>query len=112
MGFRPDMQPPQPKLSATTLVVAAMAFLVTMAASAAPVIMEYPIPTANSNPQGIATGPDGNLWFTEYTGNKIGKITPSGVITEYPIPTANSSPYGIVTGPDGNLWFTESTAPF
>jgi|GEM_PF-4156863 len=20
--------------------------------------------------------PDGNLWFTEYTGNKIGKFTP------------------------------------
>jgi streptogramin lyase len=104
------MQPPQAKLSATTLVVAAMAFLVTMAASAAPVITEYPIPTANSNPQGIATGPDGNLWFTEFTGNKIGRITLAGGITEFPIPTPNSGPRAITAGPDGNVWFTEYTA--
>jgi virginiamycin B lyase len=26
-------------------------------------------------PFGIATGPDGNLWFTEITGNRIGSIT-------------------------------------
>ncbi len=53
---------------------------------------------------------DGNLWFTEYFGNNIGKITPSGVITEFPIPTASSYPYGIASGPDGNLWFTEYSA--
>ena len=34
---------------------------------------------------GITAGPDGDLWFTEYSGNKIGRITTAGVITEYPI---------------------------
>jgi virginiamycin B lyase len=37
---------------------------------------EYPIPTATSRPFGITTGPDEALWFTEQSGNKIGKITP------------------------------------
>ena len=42
---------------------------------------------SGSYPFGITTGPDGNLWFTEYTGDRIGRITPQGVISEYP-PTA------------------------
>ena len=34
-------------------------------------------------PDGIAAGPDGNLWFTEIDGNRIGRITPTGVVTEF-----------------------------
>jgi streptogramin lyase len=63
---------------------------------------------ANFSPRGITAGPDGNLWFTEAYGNKIGSITPTGgAFSEYSLPTANSSPFGITSGPDGNLWFTE-----
>ncbi len=65
-------------------------------------------PTQPSNPYSITAGPDGNLWFTEWGGNKIGRITPAGVITEFTIPTAGTQPWGITAGPDGNLWFTES----
>ncbi len=71
------------------------------------IITEFPVPAA---PWLIAAGPDGNLWFTEFGANKIGKITPAGVVTEYGIPTANSQPFGITAGPDGNLWFTELNA--
>jgi virginiamycin B lyase len=67
----------------------------------------FPVPTAGSGPNEITLGPDGNLWFTEYFGDKIGRVTPAGRITEFPVPTANSRPYGITSGPDGNLWFTE-----
>jgi streptogramin lyase len=76
----------------------------------APRITEFPLPTANSSPTGIIRGPDGNLWFTEYMGNRIGRITPTGRVTEFPLPTANSAPLGITNGPDGNLWFTETDA--
>ena len=51
--------------------------------------------------------PDGNLWFTEFIANKIGRITPTGTITEFNVPTSSSDPIGITAGPDGNLWFTE-----
>jgi len=70
-------------------------------------ITEFPIPTTNSAPFGIAGGPDGALWFTEANSNQIGRITTAGVISEFPIPTAGSDPYGIAAGPDGALWFTE-----
>ncbi len=38
-------------------------------------ISEYSLPIPNSGPAGITTGPDGNVWFTEDPGNKIGKFT-------------------------------------
>src|SRR5947209_3969028 len=72
-----------------------------------PVITEFALPTQGSIPYQITVGPDGNLWFTEIVGNKIGRISPTGSISEFPIPTANSRPFGIALGPGGNLWFTE-----
>ena len=74
------------------------------------VITEFTIPTASSGPGAIAAGPDGNLWFTENSGNQIGRITTAGVVTEFPVPTAASQPTSIVAGSDGNLWFTEGAA--
>jgi virginiamycin B lyase len=70
---------------------------------------EYSVPTANSLPYGITVGSDGNLWFTESAGNKIGRLTPGGTITEFSVPTASSAPHGITAGPDGMLWFTENS---
>jgi streptogramin lyase len=72
-------------------------------------VSEYTVPSATSLPVSIAAGPDGNLWFTEESGNNIGRVTPSGIFAEFPVPTASSSPFGITAGPDGNLWFTENT---
>jgi streptogramin lyase len=63
---------------------------------------------SGTGPQGITAGPDGNLWFTEFWANRIGRMTPAGVLTEFPIPSYETGPRGIVTGPDGNLWFVES----
>ena len=73
-------------------------------------VTEFPVPAPGSAPSHIATGADGNLWFTEAAGNQIGRITTSGVITEFPIPTAGSGPVGIAAGADGNLWFAEQNA--
>lgn len=75
---------------------------------AASTLTDYPIPTANSTPIDVAPGPDGNVWFVEYTGNKVGKVTPSGTVTEYAIPTPNSNPQHIARGSDGNIWFAEA----
>jgi streptogramin lyase len=89
------------------LIIATVLFSSQLALAQA--ITEFPIPTADSAPWGITTGPDGALWFTErYNPGKIGRITTAGAITEFPVPTANSVPSGITTGPDGALWFTES----
>jgi virginiamycin B lyase len=70
-------------------------------------LVDFTIPTAGSQPYGIALGGDNNMWFTEHTGNKIGRITLAGTITEFPVPTRSSAPSGIAKGPDGSLWYTE-----
>jgi virginiamycin B lyase len=58
--------------------------------------------------QDITLGPDGALWFTESTGDRIGRITKRGKITEYSAGiTPGAKPYSIAPGPDGALWFTE-----
>jgi uncharacterized repeat protein (TIGR01451 family) len=70
-------------------------------------IVEFPLTLAGgAAPQGIAGGPDGNVWFVETTAARVGKITPAGVITEFP--TAGQ-PVGIALGSDGNLWYTDNT---
>jgi streptogramin lyase len=71
---------------------------------------EFSLPQTGSRPIYIANGRGDALWFTEYDGNKIGRIAPSGAITEYPIPSPNCGPEGIAPGPDGNMWFAESNA--
>lgn len=58
---------------------------------------------------GITAGPDGNLWYTSDTNDRIGRITPAGVITTFADPAGESStdgPYDIAAGSDGNLWYT------
>jgi virginiamycin B lyase len=70
-------------------------------------IAEFPI-SSTSRPSNLVAGPDGKVWFVEYAGNKIGRMTVAGVLeAEYALPTANSGPSGIVVGPDKNIWVTE-----
>src|SRR5204863_382337 len=57
----------------------------------------------------LATGPDGNVWFTDCRDSRIGKVTIGGEVTEYPTPSAcivSEGVDGIATGPDGNIWYT------
>ncbi|HKF38664.1 MAG TPA: hypothetical protein VKB35_17340, partial [Ktedonobacteraceae bacterium] len=49
-------------------------------------ISEFPLPAANSSPTAITAGPDGNLWFIEPDGNKIGRITPGGATSGFSAP--------------------------
>lgn len=94
--------------------------LISQTASAAdlPEVSLFSTPSGG-NPYGIAKGPDGALWFTEYssdtsgnvvTNSAIGRISINGVVTEYPLPSSSSGPQGIVAGPDGALWFFEHKA--
>jgi virginiamycin B lyase len=69
-------------------------------------VTEYPLPSG-TYPQGITTGPDGNLWVADGS-NVIFKVTTAGTYTAYTVPTSGSYPSAIVTGPDGCMWFTEA----
>jgi virginiamycin B lyase len=66
--------------------------------------------TPASMPFAITAGPDGNLWFTEAAGQKVGRITPSGTIDDFAIAGA-VSPRDITLGPTGtDLWVTDQGA--
>jgi hypothetical protein len=59
---------------------------------------------------GIATGPDGALWFTSVTQDRIGRMIPSGRFTSFVLPTYHAGPFAITSGPGKVLWFTENSA--
>ena len=62
----------------------------------AQLITEYPVPTTTSRPSQIVAGFDGQLWFTEGAGNKIGSISTDGGIAEFALWSARSGPEDIV----------------
>ena len=66
------------------------------------------LPTPNSYPLDIATGPLGDVWFTENNSGRIGRIGPGLQLDEFTIPREFSSyPTSITAGPDGNMWFID-----
>ncbi len=69
--------------------------------------------TPNGSPSRIATGPDGNLWFTEIANpGRIGRITTGGDITEFTDNlTANSQPVGMRRAPTGTCGSPRSPTP-
>jgi hypothetical protein len=66
---------------------------------------------AGSDVAQMVAGPDGNIWYTNYSANAIGRLTPTGVITQYTLPVSGSQPSGITVGSDGALWFTQAISP-
>ena len=91
------------------------------------VVTEFKLPTADtrgpatdfsagSQPFDIIVGPDGALWFTEFTGDRIGRITTDGDLSEFNVPIHTSGipgfvhlgdPLEIIVGPDGALWYSD-----
>lgn len=68
---------------------------------------EYTIPTAGSQPWGLALDGAGGVWFAESAGNKIGRLDlASGTIDDYPVPTQDSEPWEVAMAA-GYVWFTE-----
>jgi virginiamycin B lyase len=101
--------PRQSTVAALALLAAfsPLGVLLPATASAQSVLSEYPIPTSNTQPNDIATGSDGALWFTESNSGNIGRITTTGSITEFPLPNSATRTQFISNGPDGAMWFNE-----
>ena len=69
-----------------------------------PAITYYSLTKRIRSPYWITLGPDGNMWFTNPTGDTIGRITPKGVVTEFQL-AKGTHPQTITAAADGNLWF-------
>lgn len=85
--------------------IAALSLLVMNApAKATPgVVTEYTLPNGGG-PQLMVAGPDGNMWFSENLGDRVGRISTAGVLTEFAVPIG---PFGI-THLNNQIWFGEA----
>lgn len=78
------------------------------------VVTRYAVYTGTvgiNDPRGLTVGPDGAIWFTGLSNNRVGRLTAAGSLSFYPpltsAPVAGSPGFmDIATGPDGNLWIT------
>jgi virginiamycin B lyase len=57
-----------------------------------------------SGSRGIAVGPDGALWFAEYSADRVGRVTTSGQFRDFAVPC--DGPEGVAAGPDGAVYVT------
>jgi virginiamycin B lyase len=88
-------------------------FCETSAAKSSRYIIEFKIPTVCTQPLGITTDTNGNVWFTESNTGKIAKFDPSTRnFTEYSNPLwqahEKAMMWGIGYATDGNVWYTDS----
>ncbi|MEN9705838.1 MAG: hypothetical protein RLZZ393_1717, partial [Pseudomonadota bacterium] len=66
------------------------------------------LPQPNSGPTTIVLAHDGKVWFTESSGNRIGRMNADGgELVEFALPKPGSGPRILSRGSDGNLWFSE-----
>lgn len=105
-GTRTIGQSPLPTwLGSLGLLIVLAAMLAWPRGVAAATITEFTIPTSESQPLGIVTDSDGNLWFAGRASHKIGRITTSGIVTAYSLP-GTPQPFYLTAAPDGAIWFT------
>ncbi|PZR80269.1 MAG: hypothetical protein DLM65_08615, partial [Candidatus Aeolococcus gillhamiae] len=71
---------------------------------------------AGSDPGTLISDKHGNLWFTETSLHRIGRITVSGSVTEFAVPRLPGggsgdppSPFALARGPHDDVWFTAGT---
>src|SRR5216110_3943525 len=84
-----------------------LAAVAVIAASKRVTIKEFDVPTPKSRPHDPAVAPDGSLWYTGQSANKLGRLDPkTGEFKEFPLKTPASGPHGLVADKDGNIWFT------
>ncbi len=70
-------------------------------------ITGFAIPTADSHPDAITTGPDANIWFTDFGHNQIGRLEIDSDDGHGDPRLSRSRTRRIRSGPDGSIWFAE-----
>ncbi|MGO9915342.1 MAG: Ig-like domain-containing protein [Isosphaeraceae bacterium] len=82
------------------------------------VVTGFPLPgvgaSGTNHAAGLASGPDGNLWFLEQGTRNVAEFNPNThATTEFPIPTLAGAaiPSDMTSGPNGTLWFTVFQSP-
>lgn len=101
MGIAPSVRKRGLWLGAT----AALVLTGAIASPATAGVAEFPLTTGGSQPTGIVSGPDGNLWVAEVAGSRIARVTPGGTVTEFTLPAGREPTELASLG--GAIYFTE-----
>jgi virginiamycin B lyase len=65
----------------------------------------FAVPTANSEPAGIAVAASGLVWFVERAGNRLGRFDPkTNTFAEFEYPRANAKLEDLALDSAGNVW--------
>jgi len=65
----------------------------------------FALATRSALPYQIALDQAGNAWFTEFSGNKLGTVSPNGTVVERQIPLPSGEPTGLAVDSRGRVWF-------
>ena len=68
--------------------------------------------TLPSAPNDLALDSHGDVWFTEFNADRLGRLDPrTGLMRHYPLSAKRSvqtlAPFGVAVDPQGMVWFTE-----
>ena len=58
-------------------------------------------------PYGIATAPNGTVWYASLAGSYLGRINPDATVTEFDPPTPNAGVRRVWPDSQGRLWIAE-----
>jgi len=74
-------------------------------------IKEYALPSPDARPRRLTIGPDGMIWYADFSRGYLGRLDPTkGEVKEWLSPSGpKSEPYGIVFT-KGAVWYSESNA--
>ena len=101
------------RIGVPVALMAVVAFVLALPAGASALGLgsteEFFAPTQPTKPSMLTEGPDGNVWYTDSSVTKIGKVTPSGEVSEFS-PGLTGVALSITSGPESKLWFTEKAA--
>jgi virginiamycin B lyase len=66
----------------------------------------WPVPTPGSRPHDSVATPDGAIWWSGQSANKLGRLDPNtGEMKEFPLKSKLAGPHGLIYDKDGNIWY-------
>jgi virginiamycin B lyase len=92
----------------SSFVVQSSLTIVTGQQGSASIITEFQIPTGNSGPEAIISGPNQTFWFTEFNAGKIGELFgQNGTIHDFKANATVVEPDSLAVDRQGRIWFSD-----